>query len=913
MLPVPKVKNVLKLFATIILAAQVFPKTTWAAVGAPQICNPSTTCTVGEFVYDDSYVLITDATCTLTSHDPSGVSYQDGVAMTPSDGWYYKSFTAPATTGLYRARVCCLVDGANMCLDKSFEVKESAAGESSDDIAEAVWGYSGRTLSSFGTLVADIWAATTRTLSSFGNLASDVWNNSSRTLTSEEISSSKKLATQTSVDDIKKTINETRNLVEELVNKPIIENVLEDDSQNVTTKLENTKSIAGQLFINTQYIVSKAYLVSTKWRKFSETELQANLDEMLSLVGDQAGTSTTSISGQVNYLINDWDFEVLTQIQSQSKVIRGNLASISRSIDTYGVKKLPEKDLRTLLSSLKNFEVLVGDSTNNASDVTLFGKIRQTQELATLLDKKDEEIGKVLNSWNKLPTEKKTTTVSDLRKGVLAVNVLPKIDEILFSLTQKELTDKELKNKVLSYQGIIATNRLYLSKKASKAFSNTWLEEGSIVFKTIITNPSTIIKQTVPLKYYLPSEVKEEDIIEKDEGLKVGFDPERNQYFIEGEFSLLAGETKTVGIRVNDIWKVSEEEIASLKKQATDLARPLEKTSFFAQGVTLSSDIEVSLNKIAALQSQAVTPEAKIRAYREAKIELDGAKSKIDKLKDLATEAGSAGSFFGFVGGSQTLAVWGLIIVIVAGFIWLSLSMKMIRGKRNSKKEKLTDSLIKTDSHKRKYLKLALPFLSAMIVSSVASSLATRSLVMESQKRVLGDQVSNQDNKEIINQEEPLTEEAPAKGGEDIVKIVVPESGRVNIRTGSSVTTEIVARLNETREAIRLSEENDWVEVILTKENLLGETTEGWVNKDFILDPKKADELDKAGEEITIVINDTPTGFLRVRQEPKGREIARVNPGESFKMLSQQDGCFEIELKDGSVGWISSEYSSVSD
>lgn len=38
----------------------------------------------------------------------------------------------------------------------------------------AVWGYSARTLTSFGTLIADIWAYVTRTLTGFGTLASDV-------------------------------------------------------------------------------------------------------------------------------------------------------------------------------------------------------------------------------------------------------------------------------------------------------------------------------------------------------------------------------------------------------------------------------------------------------------------------------------------------------------------------------------------------------------------------------------------------------------------------------------------------------------------------------------------------------------------------------------------------------------------
>jgi hypothetical protein len=53
--------------------------------------------------------------------------------------------------------------------------------------AQQVWEYATRTLSSFGTLVADIWGAGTRTLTSFGSLAADataaVWASVTRSLT----------------------------------------------------------------------------------------------------------------------------------------------------------------------------------------------------------------------------------------------------------------------------------------------------------------------------------------------------------------------------------------------------------------------------------------------------------------------------------------------------------------------------------------------------------------------------------------------------------------------------------------------------------------------------------------------------------------------------------------------------------
>ena len=59
-----------------------------------------------------------------------------------------------------------------------------------------------------------------------------------------------------------------------------------------------------------------------------------------------------------------------------------------------------------------------------------------------------------------------------------------------------------------------------------------------------------------------------------------------------------------------------------------------------------------------------------------------------------------------------------------------------------------------------------------------------------------------------------------------------------------------------------------------------------------------------------ITIKDTPTGWLRVREEPtlNASESGRVNPGETFELLDEQDGWYKINL-DGKEGWVSSQYS----
>jgi len=66
-----------------------------------------------------------------------------------------------------------------------------------------------------------------------------------------------------------------------------------------------------------------------------------------------------------------------------------------------------------------------------------------------------------------------------------------------------------------------------------------------------------------------------------------------------------------------------------------------------------------------------------------------------------------------------------------------------------------------------------------------------------------------------------------------------------------------------------------------------------------------------------VKILETGTGFLKVRLEPSTltREVGRVTPGESYKLLDTDDktGWYKIEYKDGEEGWVSNKYAEKED
>lgn len=59
-----------------------------------------------------------------------------------------------------------------------------------------------------------------------------------------------------------------------------------------------------------------------------------------------------------------------------------------------------------------------------------------------------------------------------------------------------------------------------------------------------------------------------------------------------------------------------------------------------------------------------------------------------------------------------------------------------------------------------------------------------------------------------------------------------------------------------------------------------------------------------------VEILDTPTGWLRVREEPTttATEAARVNPGETYPLLDEESGWLKISYEDDKEGWISGQY-----
>lgn len=148
----------------------------------------------------------------------------------------------------------------------------------------------------------------------------------------------------------------------------------------------------------------------------------------------------------------------------------------------------------------------------------------------------------------------------------------------------------------------------------------------------------------------------------------------------------------------------------------------------------------------------------------------------------------------------------------------------------------------------------------------------------------------------------------------ELLIVSIPEKADVFLdNSKSGVTPLLMTDVTDSDHEIRLSKEGyleKSVRIRTVKGYKLSSTIYLGVNtQPTIALPSPSATPAAAKADVTIL--STPTGFLRVRESPSltAREIFRVNPGEKYELLEEQEDWYRIKLTDGS-GWISSQYAS---
>ncbi len=575
-------------------------------------CTVNDSCQIGEFLYDDDYQPITTATCSLTIHDPSNAVFLNAQPMSSqSDGWYSHTFsTTGASLGLYRSTMCCTHQTEYLCTDKTFEVTTSPSGITASEVTAAVWdttrashattgtfgenlqnpssvsaadiwAYPNRSLSSFGTLVADIWAYSARSLNDVGSLVSSIWSRDDRTLTSSNLSSGS-LATKSDVTSIDTTTDATSEintkvdaisaelstqtyLLEKLVNAPILETLIEDttpEPQDLSAKISQTKEVAAQLAQGTNQLQKQLAAVTSDWETTSYqlalTELGTST-QVLGISTEVPDPEQTSINAQISWLQQQWNSPIITELSTQATAAVTTTNTISKEIRTYGKTPISQEYLGITTQHVTKLNTLVGRADESiASTDTLYGFIADLEYKNDSIAELNIQLQDIFDKWDTYPAAVRSARLATIKQQLLKINVIPNIEPIL---DKRRDGIHAQQNLALALKGILDSNYAVLTQEADQTLTSTWLEKGSIVFRSLVTNPSSAITQTVPVKYVRPQEIKAEHILRKDDWITISYNQEKNALVAEGEVSLQPNETKTFIVEVVDVLNVSEEEI----------------------------------------------------------------------------------------------------------------------------------------------------------------------------------------------------------------------------------------------------------------------------------------------------------------------------------------------------------------
>ena len=788
-------------------------------------------------------------------------------------------------------------------------------------------------VSTRSTLTAtDIWGYEPRSLTSFGTLVADIWSNASRTLSSALLGSGGELATKTTVET---ATSSAVTSIKGTSGKDLTD--ISGEIAGVQTTVTSIESKVDSLHTKVNTVDANVDTIVSKWGSYSASDIIGYVDEIESRLGDNADTCVLddTVFGNIQCIRDKWgDTQTADTIYTAANnaydttvLVRAELAYSGKSTTAYD-------DIQSLKGYVDTLESSIGSSSDTSSNNTVFGKIKGVQDSVDQLTTIDTNIDTLVSKWGSYSASDIYDKVKNLSSDISAINTVSNVSSIL-SLAQTDADNTtDLKNKVLGMKAVVDVNRMLLDGLAHQPVIKTWLEEGSVIFKTLITNPSQLYTQTVPLKYYLPREANKEDIIKMDEDLSVEYDASREAYYVNGEFKLKPGETKTFSVEVANVWQIPEEEIASLKNQADELFEPLKKTSYFAQGSTLKNDIYASLDKAESLMKNAYTPEARIRAYREAMIEIESAKRKLEDMKTLVSSAGSIGTMFGFMGGVSTVGTFGIIIVVIVGIAFLGLLFRQLfTGKtikvtaEDGKKQELarinfwekmkngfnkTGNGLKNGARKIKNGVLGKKAKLGIIIFLVAGGVILGANLFRGGE-------GKQEQKEVSPSPTPTLEPTST---EKKVKVLNTEVNYLNVREGPGSEYKKITRVDVSEEFIELErKENsigeEWVKISLEGvEGLPSEALakEGWVLGKYVEDVGEKILGAVAGQKVMVVVPAGASG-VNIREKPSldSKILARFWVSKKVNWLDEINGWVKIEIeveKDGikySEGWVSKQ------
>ena len=165
-------------------------------------------------------------------------------------------------------------------------------------------------------------------------------------------------------------------------------------------------------------------------------------------------------------------------------------------------------------------------------------------------------------------------------------------------------------------------------------------KQKTITLKIEVTNPSKTETRSIPVTYYLPQEIRKDDIIDPKE-LEPRLDFEKSQYYLYSPgVPLNPGESRVFDVVIRDKWSVSETKLLALKLHAAAMVASLEGTKEFAAVEGLGNQVMDKIDDVMNKKTPSTISDDNIANFRAEQNELSEIENGIGRMEDLLRQTG---------------------------------------------------------------------------------------------------------------------------------------------------------------------------------------------------------------------------------------------------------------------------------
>ncbi len=638
------------------------------------------------------------------------------------------------------------------------------------------------------------------------------------------------------ISDLNQVVKQNKIVLEEIINKPIYK-ILGDDIPEIKLqdKIDETTAATSNLFSGVQNLKSRTQLLAKKWPELTENDIKSELTIISSIFTQDLNQKDSNIIATTNWLKNSWDSPLMVNLSDEAQATQSQFGNLLNDTISFG-KFSSANVLVSALDHIRKFEDLVGTSLAKSTDQSLYGYLKRMTDQVSLYESLTQDGMKILSEISEDPSINQSAPIYRLNSAVLGINHVPS-PAVFFSTVATPLANE---NKILDLLALVDTNKILLSGKTGQVIKNIWMEKNeNIIFKAIATNTSRTQSQKVMVRFSLPAEINNEQLINHDPVLAVNYDRIESSLVVSAELLLDPLETKSMMVEVEDIWRFNPSELASLKNEVSDITSYFSNTQESLKVSELKNEIVTSVDKIIKDQLLAITPESKISTFRESSLELNRIEGKIISLKSLALGSNANESVLGISGTFKTVPFKGIIIfVLLSVAFWAvysnALKHEPIINKPDLHKHSSTVSVQKKyPFHHRniptsKGSRVTKMIVITLISGGIGAIVMSLALKTTSNNRAITIKTENETTTQIFG---AVSDESPKKFPY-VSQTLPPKSGTISVHSLPSASSSVVTSLDKSQTITIFKKIGHWVLIADLKDK---NKLDGWWIHDSFL------------------------------------------------------------------------------